>query len=88
MTRPNPSPSAVLAVSPDGWRIIRKDQKKRAVWFLFTVISADGLLKYRGACDGTKWGDGKDLMHLRRFEPATFAWVATILRTLWDSGLR
>jgi hypothetical protein len=44
MTRPNPPASDVLAVSKTGWRIMRKDQKKRPVWFLFTVVSADGLL--------------------------------------------
>ena len=76
MTHPNPPASDVLAVSKTGWRIMRKDQKKRPVWFLFTVVSADGLLQYKGAFDGTKWGDGKDLMHLRRFEPTVFAWVA------------
>ena len=86
MTRPNPPPSDVLAISQTGWRLERKDAKQRKIWFLFRVSSADGLIVFKGAFDGTKFGDGRDMAHLRRSAPAVWFWVAKELRRLWDEG--
>ena len=38
----------LLAVSDTGWRLERKDSRRRDVWFLFRVVSADGLIVFRG----------------------------------------
>jgi hypothetical protein len=77
----------VLAVSETGWRLCRKDQKQRAVWFLFQVHSPDGAV-FHGAFDGQRWGSARDLAYLRRSDPDVFTWLAVTLRKLWDDGAR
>ncbi len=85
MTHPTPAPGDLLAEF-NGWRLERKDAKQRPIWFLFRVVSADGLLQYKGAFDGARFGSGRDMAHLRRSEPSVFVWVAKELRRLWDEG--
>ena len=83
MTHPTPAPGDLLAEF-NGWRLERKDAKQRPIWFLFRVVSADGLLQYKGAFDGTNGVTEKTLCTYggssRPCSPGS-------LRTLWDSGL-
>jgi hypothetical protein len=67
MTRPNRDAVEVLAESEDGWRLIRRDKRRRVYVLKFMLLSPDGLV-FRGAYDGG-FGAARDMAYLRREMP-------------------